>query len=130
MTADEVKASLAKAARRCWPNVSKASDLPFPEYWKAVTEWLTFHAPRIGDALMLQFIDGFVADAKAAEERGLKPASPRVPDEVRAIWAKADAVKAVKPDEKKDAWEHAAERAADVKCRFATRANAVQGRLL
>ena len=100
MKADEVKASLAKAAGRAWPNVTRASDLPFPEYWKAVTEWLTFHAPRIGDALMLQFIDDFVADAKAAEERGLKPAAPKVSKEVREIWRKV---------EKKHAWDHAYE---------------------
>ena len=130
MTADEVKASLAKAARRCWPDVKKASDLPFPEYWKGATEWLTFHAPHVGDALMWKIIDGFVVSAKEAEERGEAPVPPKVSDEVRAIWEKTKDVKAVKPDEKKDAWEHAAERAADVKCRFATRANAVQRRLL
>ena len=128
MKADEVKASLAKAARRAWPNVAKASDLPFPEYWKAVTEWLTFHAPHVGDELMQQFIDDFVADAKAAEERGLKPAAPKVSKDIREIWEKAE--KAAKPDEKADAWEHAAERAAEVKSRFASRANAVQRRLL
>ena len=118
MTAAEVKASLAKAARRCWPDVKKASDLPFPEYWKAVTEWLTFHAPHVGDALMWKLIDEFAVSAKEAEERGLKPAAPKVSDEVKAIWAKADAVKTAKTEEKKEAWEHAAERAAEVKNRF------------
>ncbi len=130
MTADGVKASLAKVAARAWPNAAKASDLPFPGYWKAVTEWLTFHAPHVGDVLMQQFIDGYVASAKAAEERGEAPTPPKVSEEVRAIWANAGRGKAAKAEEKKDAWEHAAERAADVKCRFATRANAVQRRLL
>jgi len=118
MTADEVKAALAKAARRCWPDVKKASDLPFPDYWKAVTEWLTFHAPHIGDALMWKLIDDFAVSAKEAEERGQAPVPPKVSDEVKAIWAKADAVKTAKAEEKKEAWEHAAERAAEVKNRF------------
>lgn len=89
MTAAEVKASLAKAARRCWPNVTKASNLPFPEYWKAVTEWLTFHAPHVGDALMWKLIDEFAVSAKEAEERGLKPVAPIVPDKVKKIWSRA-----------------------------------------
>ena len=92
MTADEVKAALAKAARRCWPDVKKASDLPFPDYWKAVTEWLTFHAPRIGDALLWKLIDDFAVDAKWAVERGLAPIAPRVSDEVKEIWNRVDAV--------------------------------------
>lgn len=100
MTVDEVKASLAKAARRCWPNVTKASDLPFPEYWKGVTDWLCFHAPHVGDALMREFIDDFAVAAKEAEERGESPAAPKVSKEVREIWRKL---------EKKRAWEHAHE---------------------
>lgn len=87
MTADEVKAALAKAAGRCWPGVKKASDLPFPGYWKAVTEWLTFHAPRVGDALMWKLIDGFAVSAKEAEGRGEAPTPPKVPESVREIWA-------------------------------------------
>lgn len=131
MTADEVKASLAKAARRCWPKVTKASDLPFPEYWKAVTEWLTFHAPHVGDALMLKLIDEFVVSAKEAEESGRKPAAPIVSDEVREIWANAgvrqtehlrQAELANQDVARKDAWEHAAERAAEVRDFFAKRA--------
>ena len=92
MTAAEIKAQLSKAARRCWPNVTKASDLPFPDYWKAVTEWLTFHAPRIGDALLWKLIDDFAVDAKWAVERGLAPIAPRVSDEVKEIWNRVDAV--------------------------------------
>ena len=121
MTADEVKAALAKAAGSCWPGLKKASDLPFPGYWKAVTEWLTFHAPRIGDALMWKLIDDFAVSAKEAEGRGEAPTPPKVPDEVKAIWAKADAVKTAKAEEKKEAWEHAAVRAAEVKNRFTAR---------
>ena len=90
MTAGEVKTSLAKAARRCWPNVAKASDLPFPDYWKAVTDWLTFHAPRVGDSLMWKLIDDFAVSAKEAEERGEAPTPPRVPERVREIWRMAD----------------------------------------
>ena len=131
MTADEVKASLAKAARRCWPNVTKASDLPFPEYWKAVTEWLTFHASHVGDALMWKLIDEFVVSAKEAEERGEAPVPPKVSDEVREIWAKAgerrtehlrQAELASQDWARTDAWEHAAERAAEVRDFFAKRA--------
>lgn len=131
MTADEVKASLAKAARRCWPDVKKASDLPFPEYWKAVTEWLTFHAPHVGDALMWKLIDEFAGSAKEAEERGEAPVPPKVSDEVRAIWSKAErGDKSAPREDKAVAWEHAAERAAEVKSRFASKANAAQRRLL
>ena len=86
MTAGEVKTSLAKAARRCWPNVTKASDLPFPEYWKAVTEWLTFHAPHVGDALMWKLIDAAVRGAVLAEAAGKEPVCPPVPESVKRIW--------------------------------------------
>ena len=137
MTSDEVKTALARATRRCWPNVAKASDLPFPDYWKGVTEYLVFHAPHVGDLLMWKFIDNFALAAKHADELGLKPAIPVVPDEVREIWAKAERVEAAKAEaEKKDAWEHAAERAAAVRSRFsgtAARRSAAgiwQGRLL
>ena len=134
MTADEVKASLAKAARRAWPNAAKASDLPFPQYWKSVTEWLTFHAPRIGDKLMQQFIDEFAVAAKEAEERGETPTPPKVPEEVREIWRKAGTARpsAARPSgpggETGGAWEHAAERAAETRDFFAKRAR--RGRLL
>ena len=73
MTAGEVKTSLAKAARRCWPNVTKASDLPFPDYWKKQTEWLCFHAPRIGDKLLDQFVADMIATAQEAERTGHAP---------------------------------------------------------
>lgn len=133
MKPEEAKAALVRAVHRAWPNAAKASELPFPDYWKAVTEWLTFHAPRVGDALMLQFIDEFVVAAKIAEERGEAPVPPKVSDEVRAIWEKAESRRAAGRDDpaprenKKDAWEHAAERAAEVKRRFAAKA---QGRFL
>lgn len=98
MTEAEVKTSLAKAARRCWPDVTKASDLPFPDYWKAVTEWLTFQAPHVGDALMWKLIDGFAVSAKEAEERGEMPATPKISDEVREIWKRAMAEKPKNPE--------------------------------
>ena len=118
MIPKDAKAMLVQAAHRAWPNLAKASELPFPDYWKAVTEWLTFHAPHIGDALMWKLIDDFAVSAKEAEERGQAPVPPKVSDEVKAIWAKADAVRTAKAEEKKEAWEHAAERAAEVKNRF------------
>lgn len=121
MTESEIKVALAKAARRCWPEVSRASDLPFPEYWKAVTEWLKFHAPRVGDLLMWKFIDGFAVSAKEAEERGEAPTLPRVPKEVREIWAHARRSAAVEDIERRRAWEDSARRAMAVRDRFATR---------
>ena len=142
MTADEVKASLAKAARRAWPNAAKASDLPFPQYWKSVTEWLTFHAPRIGDKLMRELIDHAVALASAAETQGVEPKEWRIPEAVRKIWEEterglghgrregrvsrglrgAEAASQDTEAAKQDAWEHAAERAAEVRDFFAERA--------
>lgn len=126
MTADGVKASLAKAARQAWPNAAKASDLPFPEYWKSVTEWLTFHAPRIGDKLMREFIDHAVSEAVTAETQGVKPKEWRIPEAVRKIWESDRA--AQRPRAKTDAWEHAAERAAETRDFFAKRSRS--GRLL
>ena len=90
MTPDDVKTSLAKAARRCWRKARRASDLPFPSYWRAAYEWLTFHARHVGDALMRRMIDDFAVSAKNAAERGETPKDPVVPDEVRAIWEKVE----------------------------------------
>ena len=90
MTAEEVKTALGRAARRAWPNAAKASDLPFPEYWKGATDWLCFHAPHVGDRLMRDYIADVVRTAVDAEESGLKPAAPKVPDSVREIWAKVE----------------------------------------
>lgn len=89
MTEAEIKAALGRAVRKAWPNVAKASDLPFPDYWKSATDWLAFHAPHIGDKLIGQFIDNFVRAAKEAEKRAETPASPRISDEVREIWNRA-----------------------------------------
>ena len=100
MKPEEAKAALARTVKRAWPNLAKASELPFPDYWKAVTEWLTFHAPHIGDVLMQNFIDEFVTSAKEAEKQGQSPDAPKIPNEVREIWRKV---------EKKHAWEHAYE---------------------
>lgn len=100
MIPKDAKAMLVQAAHRAWPNLAKASELPFPDYWKAVAEWLTFHAPRIGDELMRQFVDDFVAAAKKAEEQGQVPVAPKISKEVREIWRKV---------EKQYAWDHAHE---------------------
>ena len=121
MTESEIKVALIKATRRCWPDVSRASELPFPDYWKAVTGWLTFHAPHVGDLLMWKFIDGFAVSAKEAEERGEAPTPPRVPKEVREIWAHARRSAAVEDIERRRAWENSAQRAMAVRDRFATR---------
>ena len=87
MTAEEAKASLARAAKRAWPNVAKASDLPFQDYWKKQMEWLTFHAPRIGDKLLDQFVADMIAIAQKAERMGHAPEPWIVPDKVKKIWA-------------------------------------------
>ena len=128
MTADEAKAALARAVKRAWPNLAKASELPFPDYWKKQTEWLCFHAPRIGKKLMEEFVIAIIEKAKDAESRGLTPEPWIVPDKVKAIWANVDKAEhssairtgAAKTEEKREAWDHAAERAAEVKNRFTT----------
>ena len=89
MTEADIKAALGRAVRKAWPNVAKASDLPFPEYWKSATDWIAFHAPHIGDKLIGQFIADIVRAAKEAEKRAETPASPRISDEVREIWNRA-----------------------------------------
>lgn len=90
MKTDEVKAALARAVRREWPNVTKASDLPYPDYWKSATEWLCFHAPHIGDRLMERLVADVVREAVLAEAAGTKPKPYKVPDKVRQIWEKAE----------------------------------------
>jgi len=86
MTEKEVKEALARVARRAWPHVAKASDLPFPAYWRNTVEWLTFHAPHIGDALMWKLIDAAVRGAVLAEAAGKEPVCPPVPESVKRIW--------------------------------------------
>lgn len=90
MTADEVKAALARAARRAWPNAARASDLPFPGYWRREAEWLTFHAPHVGNGLMERFIADSVAAAREAERCGEKPMPHVVPEVVRRIWEQVE----------------------------------------
>ena len=126
MTAAGVKLQLVKAVKRAWPGVTEPSDIPFPEYWKAVTEWLLFHAPHVGDVLMWYLIDEFVGAAKEAEEKGREPDAPKISNEVRKIWQKIEAEKAAMAGRgeapnpgSNEAWEHAAELAAEVKSRFA-----------
>lgn len=90
MTADEVKAALAKAARRYWPNVKKASGLPFPDYWRGAAEWLCFHARHVGDGLMERFIATVVREAVDAEDLGLKPRGWAIPEKIREIWRRVE----------------------------------------
>ena len=87
MTSDEVKTALAKAVKRAWPGAAKASDLPFPEYWKGMTEWLVFHASHVGDELMGRLVRGVVEIAVEAERKGETPVANVVREETRAIWA-------------------------------------------
>ena len=128
MTADEVKTALGKAVRRAWPKVAKASELPFPDYWKGATEWLAFHAPHIGDELMGRFIADIVREAVCADAAGTEPAARKISNEVKEIWNRAvghrsKTLKAgtTQADAAQDAWEHAAERAEEVRTRFAAR---------
>lgn len=86
MTAKEIKEALARAARKAWPSVAKASDLPFPDYWRNKVEWLTFHAPHIGDRMMRVLIEDAVRDAVLAEAAGKEPVCPPVPASVKKIW--------------------------------------------
>ena len=134
MNAEEAKAMLARAVKRAWPNVTKASELPFQDYWKKQTEWLTFHAPRISKRLADEFVIGIIEKAKDASSRGLNPEPWIVSDKVKAIWANVKQAEQCKDspamaEEKREAWDHAAERAAEVKQRFGQRAT-TQGRLL
>ena len=94
MTAEGAKATLARAAKLAWPNAAKASDLPFPEFWKSVSAWLEFHAPHVGDKLMREFIESAVQEAVDAEALGLEPRAWIVPESVRAIWASVEAANA------------------------------------
>ena len=127
MNAEQIKAELIKAARRAWPKASRASELPFPEYWKSVQEWLTFHAPHVGDKLMSQFVAEAVREAVMASAVGGTPRKRVVPEEVREVWRSLakDGVRRAEPasqdKQDNDAWEHAAERAAAVNDRFAGR---------
>lgn len=114
MSPAEVKAYLSREAKRVWPNVAKASDLPFPEYWTAQTKWLIFHSPRVGDMLMLKLISDVVIVAFEAFKKGVEPVVNVVPEEVRIIWEKAET------ERKHEAWDNAAELADAVRRRFST----------
>lgn len=118
MTADAVKTTLSRAVKATWPNVTKASELPFPEYWRGVTEWLTFHASHVSDGFMRELITGYIMRAVEAEHKGEKPDVPTVPEKVRAIWHRAEGREDRAEKRRRDAWNNAAERAADVRNRF------------
>lgn len=109
MKPEDAQAMLSRAVKRAWPNVAKASELPFPDYWKKQSEWLAFQAPHIGDKLAEQFVIAMVEKVKDAESRGLKPVPWIVPEKVKEIWA--NAAKARKASKNSKAWDHAAERA-------------------
>ena len=86
MTGKEIKEALAREARKAWPTVARASDLPFSDYWRNKVDWLTFHAPHIGDKMMRALIADAVTDAVLAEAAGKEPLCPLVPESVRKIW--------------------------------------------
>ena len=86
MTGKEIKEALAREARKAWPHVARASDLPFPDYWRSVVEWLTFHAPRLGGRVTALFIEGAVVDAVTAQMKGTEPTLWIVPERVKKIW--------------------------------------------
>ena len=132
MKPEEAKAALSRTVKQTWPNVARASELPFPDYWKRQTEWLTFHAPHIGEKMVDQIVAGMIVIAQEAVRTGQAPKPWIVPEKVKEIWRKvkdgtgaaaaspssAEAT-AGKPDKQNnEAWEHAAELAADVKNRF------------
>lgn len=117
MTAEMVKATLAKLARKVWPDIARASDLPFPEYWRKQAEYLCFHAPRIGDRLMEQMCADAVVIAAVAEKRGLEPQAWEVPNTVRIFWENPARKRAQREAEKRRAWKCAAERVAALKDR-------------
>ena len=97
MTSEAVRASLARAARKAWPSVAKASDLPFPDYWRSVVEWLTFHAPRLGGRVTALFIEGAVVDAVTALKKGTEPTLWIVPERVKKIWSEPGEERAQRP---------------------------------
>lgn len=90
MTTDEVKAALGRAVRRAWPKAAKASDLPYPDYWKSATEWLCFHVPHVGSRLMERLVADVVHEAVMAEAAGTEPKPYKVPDKVRQIWRRVE----------------------------------------
>ena len=118
MTETAVKTILSRMVKASWPNVAKASELPFPAYWKGVTEWLIFHAPHVGDGFMRELIAFYVGKALDAEKNGVEPEAPVVPEKVREIWLRAERRDDVVESRRQEAWANAAERAAAVKQRF------------
>ncbi len=90
MTAEEARMALRRAVRAAWPGASRAGGTPFPGYFRAAAEWLGFHAPRVGDALMRRLVSDVVEEARDAEREGRVPAERRVPERVRAIWRGID----------------------------------------
>lgn len=118
MSESEVKIMLSRAVKGAWPNVTKASELPFPEYWKGLTVYLTFHAPHLGEGFMRELILDYVRGAIDAEKKGVVPKAPVVPEAVRAIWRKADRAPQRSQMRREEAWNNAAERAMQVRNRF------------
>ena len=115
MSKIEIKNRILNDAKKVWPTIVKASDLPYPEYWKGLFEYLGFHAPHVGDRLMATRISAYVAHAAKCEKRGEKPVAPVVSEEVKAIWRVAEERR------KNGVWEHAAELAYGIKQKFYNR---------
>lgn len=90
MSADEVRGALSRAVRRVWPHARKASDLPFPEYWRRQAQWLAFHAPRVGERVMDALIGDVVRVAERAVRMGGEPQPWTVPDWQREMWRGAE----------------------------------------
>ena len=118
MTEEAVKSTLSRTVKATWPNVTKASELPFPAYWKGVTEWLVFHAPHVGDGFMRELIAGYVEKAVRAERDGITPEAPVVPEAIREIWRRADRREDIAAKRRQEAWDNAAERVDAVRRRF------------
>ena len=89
MTVKDIKVILARKARREWPWAAKASDLPFPDYWKSATEYMSFHAQHVGAKLLEQIAADIVFEAAEAQRRNVEPKPWVVPEKVKAIWAAA-----------------------------------------
>ena len=86
MTVENAKLILSREVKRVWPHGA-----PFPDYWKKQAAWLSFHAPRIGEKLLRQFVADMIETAQEALRMDRTPKPYVVPESVREIWRKAEA---------------------------------------